>query len=1024
MSIGRIQQYYSQVEKIIQHGGSRNETALRSAFQRLLEDYSSAKNLQLIAELAFATPFGTTVNPDGTLKDALRQDRGYWESKDAADALDAEIAKKLAKGYPSTNMLFEDSQTAVLYRDGVELARVAMGNPAALDALLNQFVGYEPREVQAFRAAIERFKADLPGLLIELRGLIEYQAEHNATFTAQRAAFLEICQGSINPAITLHDVREMIIQHILTEDIFTTVFNDAQFHRENTIAQQLNAVVNTFFIGAVRRTILSKIEPYSKIIRAAASTISDHHEKQRFLKVVYENFYKAYNPAAADRLGIVYTPNEIVTFMLAATDYIVEQYFGRTLADKNVEILDPATGTGTFITALIDYLPKAMLPYKYANELHCNEVAILPYYIANLNIEYTYTQKMGTYVEFSNICFVDTLDNLGFDFAGKQGTFFSIGAENLERIKRQNQRTISVIIGNPPYNANQINENENNKNRAYPAIDQRIKDTYIKQGTAQKTKLYDMYSRFIRWSSDRLGKNGVIAFVSNNSFIDASGYDGFRKVLAEEFNEIYIINLKGNARTSGERRRAEGGNVFSDEIRVGVAIYFLVRRVGAQGCRIYYTAVDDYTRSEGKKDFLRDNTLQSLPFQRIMPDKNYTWINQSEVDWDALLPVASKASKFSHNPDEERAIFKLYSLGIATNRDEWVYDLDAADLAKKIQFFFDFYAQEQQRWHTSDKKMAINDFIDRTIKWTSELESHLARGNKLQFDSKYIRRAMYRPFVQKYVYYDNIIIHRPYNQMDLFLRAEDDDNIVIAVNTNDKLFNALASKYVVDLHFNGDSQCLPLYRYTKDGTRQDNITEWALRQFQTHYDDATISRRAIFAYVYAVLHDPTYRQTYALNLKHELPRIPWYADFWRWAAWGESLLDLHINYETVVPAPLQRLDNPAPLLKPNKPILRAHPGTGTIQIDQITTLTGVPTQAWEYVLGNRTALGWVLERAKESTPSDPTIRARFNTYRFADHKERIIALLGQVCAVSVATIEIVTAMAALPASERLNGGQQ
>ena len=1009
MSIGRIQQYYSQAEKIIQHGGSRNETALRSAFQRLLEDYSSAKNLQLIAELAFATPFGTTVNPDGTLKDALRQDRGYWESKDAADALDAEIAKKLAKGYPSTNMLFEDSQTAVLYRDGVELARVAMGNPAALDALLNQFVGYEPREVQAFRAAIERFKADLPGLLIELRGLIEYQAEHNATFTAQRTAFLEICQGSINPAITLHDVREMIIQHILTEDIFTTVFNDPQFHRENTIAQQLNAVVNTFFVGAVRRTILSKIEPYSKIIRAAASTISDHHEKQRFLKVVYENFYKAYNPAAADRLGIVYTPNEIVTFMLAATDYIVEQYFGRTLADKNVEILDPATGTGTFITALIDYLPKAMLPYKYANELHCNEVAILPYYIANLNIEYTYTQKMGTYVEFSNICFVDTLDNLGFDFAGKQGTFFSIGAENLERIKRQNQRTISVIIGNPPYNANQINENENNKNRAYPAIDQRIKDTYIKQGTAQKTKLYDMYSRFIRWSSDRLGKNGVIAFVSNNSFIDASGYDGFRKVLAEEFNEIYIINLKGNARTSGERRRAEGGNVFSDEIRVGVAIYFLVRRVGAQGCRIYYTAVDDYTRSEGKKDFLRDNTLQSLPFQRIMPDKNYTWINQSEVDWDALLPVASKASKFSHNPDEERAIFKLYSPGVSTNRDEWIVGISANDVQQKMNFFVDFFNIYRREIE-----------FDTIIKWSRNLKQRYEKGKREIFDSQRIKRFNYRPFSEFYFYDSDVFIDERGAIDEMF----SDKNTAICINTGDKLFNIIATDKPADLHFNGDSQCLPLYRYTKDGTRQDNITEWALRQFQTHYDDATISRRAIFAYVYAVLHDPTYRQTYALNLKHELPRIPWYADFWRWAAWGESLLDLHINYETVVPAPLQRLDNPAPLLKPNKPILRAHPGTGTIQIDQITTLTGVPTQAWEYVLGNRTALGWVLERAKESTPSDPTIRARFNTYRFADHKERIIALLGQVCAVSVATIEIVTAMAALPASERLNGGQQ
>jgi predicted helicase len=553
MTLQIIQQYYNKRDKLIQYGGSRNETAIRSAFQNLLEQYCADKNLQLIPELEYKTKYGTAVSPDGTLKDALRQDWGYWESKDQFDSLDQEIQNKLDKGYPTTNILFEDSQTAVLIQNGQEIGRVDVKNPNSLHALLIQFVSYEPKEVQTFRQAIDKFKLDLPDLLTELRQLIETQAQENQTFSRARNDFLDLCRESINPYIVLADVREMLIQHILTEDIFITVFNNPQFHQENNIARELSKVIQTFFTGAMRQNILSRIDPYIKVIKAAASNIYDHHEKQRFLKVVYENFYRTYNPAGADRLGIIYTPNEIVRFMVEATDYLVYKYFNRVLGDRDVEILDPATGTGTFISEIIEYLPKHCLQYKYETEIHSNEVAILPYYIANLNIEYSFFQKMDFYSEFKNICFVDTLDNLGFAFKDKQYHFLSISAENLDRIKNQNQRKISVIIGNPPYNANQLNENENNKNRPYPHVDKRIKDTYVRNSTAQKTKLYDMYARFIRWASDRLSPNGVIAFVSNNSFIDARTYDGFRKVLSKEFNEIYIIDMKGNARTTGDR---------------------------------------------------------------------------------------------------------------------------------------------------------------------------------------------------------------------------------------------------------------------------------------------------------------------------------------------------------------------------------------------------------------------------------------------------------------------------------------
>ncbi|MFM7884257.1 MAG: N-6 DNA methylase, partial [Microcystis panniformis] len=438
----------------------------------------------------------------------------------------------------------EDSQTAVLIQGGEERLRVSMRDDEALDGIINAFINYVRPEVEDFREAIDSFKEDLPTILEALRGLIALQSETNRNFVTARDKFLEICRKSINPEISLEDVREMIIQHILTEDIFINIFNESQFHRENNIARELQGVIETFFTGNTKRNTLGTIERYYAVIRRTAANIYNHHEKQKFLKAIYENFYKAYNPKAADRLGIVYTPNEIVRFMIESVDYLVHKHFGKLLADPGVEILDPATGTGTFVKELIEYLPKDKLRYKYKHEMHCNEVAILPYYIANLNIEFTYKQKMGEYEEFEHICFVDTLDHAAFHL--KQMDLFAMSVENTQRIQNQNDRNISVIIGNPPYNAKQENFNQDNANRSYEEIDKRIKYSYIKEGKAQnQIVVYDMYTRFIRWASDRLNKNGIIAFVSNSSFIDALAYDGFRKVVADEFNEIWIVDAKG-----------------------------------------------------------------------------------------------------------------------------------------------------------------------------------------------------------------------------------------------------------------------------------------------------------------------------------------------------------------------------------------------------------------------------------------------------------------------------------------------
>ncbi|TRT81794.1 MAG: DNA methyltransferase [Microcystis aeruginosa Ma_OC_H_19870700_S124] len=1004
-----ISQYQAEVEKIVQYGGSRKETSIRVAFQNLLNDYCKARDFLLIPELDYRTKSGKVVYPDGTVKDALRLDWGYWESKDQYDNLDEEIEKKLAKGYPNDNILFEDSQTAVLIQGGEERLRVSMRDDEALDGIINAFINYVRPEVEDFREAIDSFKEDLPTILEALRGLIALQSETNRNFVTARDKFLEICRKSINPEISLEDVREMIIQHILTEDIFINIFNESQFHRENNIARELQGVIETFFTGNTKRNTLGTIERYYAVIRRTAANIYNHHEKQKFLKAIYENFYKAYNPKAADRLGIVYTPNEIVRFMIESVDYLVHKHFRKLLADPGVEILDPATGTGTFVTELIEYLPKDKLRYKYKHEMHCNEVAILPYYIANLNIEFTYKQKMGEYEEFEHICFVDTLDHAAFHL--KQMDLFAMSVENTQRIQNQNDRNISVIIGNPPYNANQQNENDNNKNRKYPAIDKRIKDTYIEESTAQKTKLYDMYSRFFRWATDRLGENGIIAFITNSSFIDARTFDGFRKVVENEFSEIYIIDLGGNVRKN-PKLSGTTHNVFG--IQTGVAISLIVKRESNNlPCRILYTRRPELDTASQKLEFLSSTKLNQLDFEHIIPDKKHNWIEQSDNDFNDLIAVVDKNTKLSNDKINELAIFKLYTNGIKSNRDEWVYDFNSQQLESKISYFIDVYNSDVFKYAemSLSSNVNIDEMVNLNIKWSRDLKKHLIARHSITFDRAKIIFSLFRPFIGQSFYSDFILNDVLTNyHAELFGKGFDYSNSVIYFSgvPSSKPFQVLISNCPVDYHFIGDTLCLPLYRYDKEGNRIDNITDWGLQQFQKHYNDKTITKLHIFHYTYAVLHYPEYRSKYELNLKREFPRLPFYDNFSQWVEWGSKLMELHINYETVAPYPLTRIDTNNNLKPKTK--LKADREKNSINLDDITFLQDIPKIAWEYKLGNRSALEWILDQYKEKKPKDKTIAERFNNYRFADYKETVIDLLQRVCTVSVETMKIIEAM--------------
>ncbi len=581
MTIQAIHQYHNAIHKIYQFSGQSHEQAIKDEFKRLLNHYCDSRNLLVVSEINIKNKRGDLIRPDGIIKNNLRLDCGYWESK-ANVNLEKEILAKINVGYPLSNTLFQDDKTAILYQNNQRFLEIPLENERELDQLLTQFVSYESQEIKEFNAAIEQFKQDLPHILEALRGMIAVQEKSNPAFISARANFLTVCQHSINPAITPSDINEMLLQHILTEEIFTSIFSDSQFHRENNIAKELYNVENTFFSGTTKRNTLAGIQGYYAVIKANSAAIADHHDKQFFLKSIYENFYKAYNPKAADRLGIVYTPREIVKFQIETVDLLLEKHFSKSLADEGVKILDPCTGTGTYLCDLIDYLPPHRLAHKYAHDIYANELGLLPYYIANLNIEYTYQQKMNEYVEFNHICWMDTLDNASENFTGSNNDLFGLSIENTARIKQQNAAKISVILGNPPYNANQQNENDNNKNREYPAIDKRIKETYIDKSTAQKTKVYDMYARFLRWASDRLQDNGMISFIINRSFIDSRTFDGFRKSLAEEFDFVYIVDTQSDVRKNPKLSGTKH-NVFG--IQTGVAVLFLVKKSGEKWCK-------------------------------------------------------------------------------------------------------------------------------------------------------------------------------------------------------------------------------------------------------------------------------------------------------------------------------------------------------------------------------------------------------------------------------------------------------
>ena len=710
-----IKTYYAELEKYAQLG-EENEGTVRAAFQNLLQHYCHQSDFTLLCEKTRAAVSDTgtqgddrRIRPDGEVVDTFGLPHGYWEAKDTQDDLHSEADKKFAAGYPSKNIVVQSPTHALLYQDGQLQLDVDITDPRNLVRMLQTFFAYQEANISAWHAAVSEFRETVPELGEKLAALIETERQNNPHFREAFTNFHQQCQASINPNLSVAAVEEMLIQHLLTERIFATVFKNRDFTRRNIIARDIEKVVDVLTEHALNRDqFLQSLDPFYIAIEKTAATITDFSQKQGFLNAVYEQFFQGFSVKVADTHGIVYTPQPIVDFMVKSVEHILQTEFNRALSDSGVHIIDPFVGTGNFIVRVMQELDPISLEQKYtANppELQCNEVMLLPYYIASLNIEQQFYAATHRYAPYEGICLVDT-----FEMAEERQIQMFTPA-NTERVEKQKQTPMFVVIGNPPYNAGQLNENDNNKNRHYETMDKRIAETYAKDSKATlRNKLYDPYVKAIRWALDRIDDEGVVAFVTNNSFLDGVAFDGMRKHLAEDCDAIYILDLGGNARKG---LKVSDANVFG--IRVGVSINLFVKNKQrlSKSPRIFYHCTDELWNREQKFDFLNEREHAGrIEWQNIQPDARYTWLTEGlHAEFDTFIPMGSKAAKMVKD-DPTDVIFKTYSNGVKTNRDAWVYNFDRNTLIQNVDRMNETYNAEVARWtQRKDRNVGLDNFV-------------------------------------------------------------------------------------------------------------------------------------------------------------------------------------------------------------------------------------------------------------------------------------------------------------------------
>jgi len=1013
-----IRDYYATLQQYNKHN-VRHEGAVSNPFAFLLDACAKQADATLVPQYPVRTPAGNRIVIDGVILDTYGLPFAYWEAKDMDDDLQGAVEEKRNAGYPFDNILFQNPQRSILYQNGERVFDVDITEPTRLIAALQHLFAAPPGALGNWHAAVAEFKEMVPVLGRQLAALITEQHETNSRFVAAFTGFYEQCRAAINPNLSAAAVEEMLIQHLLTERIFRTIFDNPDFTRRNIIAREIENVIEILIQNAFSRDeFLKPLNPFYTAIENAATLCKDFSQKQHFLNTVYEQFFQGFSVEVADTHGIVYTPQPIVDFMVKSVELILETEFDRLLSDTGVHIIDPFVGTGNFIVRLMQDIQGSMLAEKYKNELHCNEVLLLPYYIASLNIEHEFFQRTRMYQPFEGITLADTFELL----EERQTQLFT--EENTERVERQKAADMFVVIGNPPYNVGQVNENDNNKNRKYGTMDTLVRETYSRDSKAtNKNALSDPYVKAILWASKRIGVEGVVAFVTNNGFLDGIAFDGMRKHLAQDFTKIYHIDLKGNARTSGERRRKEGGNIFDDQIRVGVGITFFVKKAGTtsdKSAEVWIYSIGDYLKAREKQKFLTDfGDYTNVPMKKAKVDAKHTWLTEGlHAEFDTFIPIGTKTAKAAKGTTTG-VIFKNYSRGVVTCRDAWTYNFNQNALAQNVQQMIEIYNTEVARWaQQTSREVDIDDFVvsdDTKIKWSSGLKGNLKSGKTAAFSQENVRASLYRPFTKSNLYFERMLTERVYVFPSIFPTPETEtENLAICVSGigNKGNFTTLMTKIIPCLGLIGSDQCFPFYTYAEDGTnRQGNITDWAFAQFRDHYGDDTITKWDIFHYTYGLLHHPNYREKYQANLKRDLPHIPFAEDFWDFTKAGAALADLHINYESV-----PKYDKLKHIETRGMPIdwrvekMRLSKDKTQLKCNDYLTLEGIPVEVYDYRLDNRSALEWVVDQYRVKTDKRSGI---VNDPNRVDQPRYIVDLIGRVIIVSLKTVEIVKKLPAL-----------
>ena len=840
---------------------------------------------------------------------------------------------------------------------------------------------------------------------------IEFILEQNPDSKSAFDKFLHSLQHNINESIDQSQAIEMLAQHLITLPIFDALFGEYSFVKNNPVSSAMEQIVEELSQFGFEKE-QKELQPFYDSVRLRAEGIDNAQAKQKIIITLYDKFFSTGFKSTTERLGIVFTPVEVVDFIVKSVDVVLRKHFGKALASENVHILDPFTGTGTFITRTLHYLKSLMdngeisfddILRKYTQELHANEIVLLSYYIAAINIEAVFDEINGDepYTPFEGIVLTDTFESTETEDT-LDDSFFGT---NDKRLKRQQEKPITAIIGNPPYSIGQNSQNDNNQNISYPKLDKRLADTYVAKSNAGLTKgLYDSYVKAFRWASDRLTNQGVIGFVTNGGYLNSNSTDGLRAGLYEDFNHLYIFNMRGNALGLGEIRKKEGGNVFGAGTRTSVAVSILVKD-DSDSHELHYHDIGDYLSQKEKLAIISElGAISQLDWQEIIPDENNDWLNQRDPNY----------QKYDSLAGEDKVVFLQNIIGVSTNRDSWVYGFSEQSTLANSKRLIENYNSEVGRLSdvSIDEKKDYLNRKDDFIKWSAKLEDSILKSKKIQFDKNSVVQSLYRPFTKKYLYYGNDVVERPGQWYKKFGK----NNLVIMTTGRgvSRGFSSLVTNLIPNMDSLEKSQSFMRYDNEVDETllfqNNDNIN-------QSFADKLGLSLDDTFAYVYGLLNSKEYQEKYTNDLKKDLARIPIVKNKERYVEVGKALMDLHLNYEEVSVydgVEITSLVNASykvtkmRFAKKNAENGKSVNDLSAIKFNSDITISNIPEKAYEYVVNGRSAIEWIIDQYQVKTDKKSGITDDPNDY--SEDEKYIFNLLLRIINVSVQTVDLINSL--------------